>query len=184
MCWRSLARTDAVEWPVRRFARKSLVRRGESSSSLNLRRGRNLLILLLFSTYFHPPPLQEAVIIETYFVLTLSRLLLASPPAAFGHLLRSSLPRLAELQAQQPTSQPRFELSASAIYSQLISLFVTRFENMSTSKKRKVVAVGLASLLAKADPNFEDEREIYKGVPEMASIWSAVFAEIKDGEDG
>lgn len=59
---------------------------------------------------------------------------------------------------------------------------MTRFENMSTLRKRKCVGVGLASLLAKADPSHEDEREVYKGLPEMAAVWSGIFAEIKDND--
>lgn len=125
---------------------------------------------------------QEAVVIQTYFVQVLARLLLGSPPSVFGHLLRSSLPQLAELQSRQSNSSTPFELTPSSIYSKLVSTFVTRFENMSTLRKRKSVGVGLASLLAKADPNFEDEREVYKCLPEMAAIWSGVFAEIKDND--
>lgn len=49
---------------------------------------------------------------------------------------------------------------------------------MSSARRRKVTALGLASLLQAADPTMD--ADVLETVPEMISIWTDMLGEIND----
>lgn len=103
-----------------------------------------------------------------YSISLLSRLALASPPA-FLALLRSAALKLGHSTPSE---------CAAHVVTPLLKQWCKLFENMSSARRRKVTALGLAALLQAADPTVD--ADVLEQVPEMISIWTDMMGEIND----
>lgn len=64
----------------------------------------------------------------------------------------------------------------------MIDQWCKRFENMASSRKRKITCLGLASLLAASEPNTDPQ--VYDSIPEMIGVWMDMFGDLREDSNG
>lgn len=64
----------------------------------------------------------------------------------------------------------------------LIDQWCKRFENMASTRKRKITCLGLASLLAASDPS--TDCQVYETIPDMIGVWMDMFGDLREDPNG
>ncbi|KAJ1028739.1 hypothetical protein NDA16_001904 [Ustilago loliicola] len=124
---------------------------------------------------------QDATLIATHFVSLLCRVAYHCPNNSFVRLVSASWQDMSHEQYPSPAS----------LWQPLIKFICTRFENMASMRKRRVTALGLASIFESAIIEFEQvqqgqpsegevTQEVVACVPEMIALWSEMLAEINE----
>ncbi|EST07512.1 Importin-beta, N-terminal domain protein [Kalmanozyma brasiliensis GHG001] len=120
---------------------------------------------------------QDATLIATHFVALLCRIAYHCPGDSFVRLVCASWTHI---------SGPDYPTPAS-VFPALLKYICSRFENMASARKRRVTALGLASMLDSAIAHSEqhpESGEVVQAVvactPEMIAVWSEMLAEIKE----
>ncbi|SPO23007.1 related to Importin 11 [Ustilago trichophora] len=123
---------------------------------------------------------QDATLIATHFVSLLCRIAYHCPQNSFVHLVSASWGDVAHEKYPTPTS----------VWQPLLQFICTRFENMASTRKRRVTALGLASILDSAIVEYEQSfspttaAEVAQAVvgctPEMIAVWSEMLAELNE----
>lgn len=119
---------------------------------------------------------QDATLIATHFVSLLCRIAYHCPHNSFVRLVSASW---------RDMSHGKYPTPAS-IWQPLLRFICTRFENMASTRKRRVTALGLASILDSAIYDHEQQssgeatQEVVACTPEMIAVWSEMLAEINE----
>lgn len=124
----------------------------------------------------------DATLIATHFVSLLCRIAYHCPDDTFIRLV---------LAAWSHMSHEKFSTPAS-IWQPLLNLICTRFENMASPRKRRVTALGLASILDGAIVFYEQQQtstdtswsvvvqQVVECTSELIALWSEMLAEINE----
>lgn len=64
------------------------------------------------------------------------------------------------------------------ILKSMIQQWCKRFENMASSRKRKITCLGLASLLAASDPI--NDAPVFESIPDMIGVWMDMFGDLRE----
>ena len=126
---------------------------------------------------------QDATLIATHFVSLLCRIAYHCPNNSFVCLVSGSWGHMSHEKYPTPTS----------VWQPLLKFICTRFENMASTRKRRVTALGLASVLDSAIVDFEwlhqgqrcsgsgdAAQEVVSCTPELIAVWSEMLAEINE----
>ncbi|GAK63367.1 ARM repeat-containing protein [Moesziomyces antarcticus] len=119
----------------------------------------------------------DATLIATHFVALLCRIAFHCPDATFVRLVDA---------AWRDMDHSRFATPA-AVWRPLLKLVCERFDNMASARKRRVTALGLASMLESAVVAYEQNpdagvQEVIACVPEMIGVWSEILAELAESK--
>ena len=119
---------------------------------------------------------KDSTIVSGYFVALLARLCqMSNGSRVFLDLVNSAAFRL-EGSACQVTSDVTIPM---------VRQWCKRFENMASSRKRKITCLGLASLLAALDPAVEgEEGQMYALIPDMIGVWMDMLGDIREDASG
>lgn len=121
---------------------------------------------------------QDATLIATHFISLLCRIAYHCPSSSFVRLVSNSSRDILSEAYPSPTS----------IWQPLLRLICSRFENMASTRKRRVTALGLASILSSAihlheqDAANEITQEVVACAPDMIAVWSEMLAEINESK--
>ncbi|SPC66771.1 related to Importin 11 [Ustilago sp. UG-2017b] len=129
---------------------------------------------------------QDATLIATHFISLLCRIAYHCPQNSFVRLVSASWPDM--LQEKYPTP--------SSVWQSLIKSICTRFDNMASMRKRRVTALGLASILESAVVEYEQAQQAQQGsgagvevtqevvacTPELIAVWSEMLAAINESK--
>lgn len=107
--------------------------------------------------------------IAGYFVALFARMAYNAPAGAFSSLIHNSAAQLGHGDV------------GGSVWTPLVRTWCRRFENMSSARRRKMTALGLASLLRAAGPA---DVAILQALPEMVAVWSEALGEIRENEQG
>ncbi|PWN42702.1 hypothetical protein IE81DRAFT_289931 [Ceraceosorus guamensis] len=121
---------------------------------------------------------KESAVIAGYFVALISRITFHLAPKQLVSLLASSSVRLSHANALADVG--------ATLVTPLIDQWCSRFENMSSARRRKMTALGLAALLksACASASTSIAQSVASKVAEMISVWSDSLGEIKENANG
>ncbi|KAJ9478380.1 Importin beta-like protein KAP120 [Pseudozyma hubeiensis] len=125
---------------------------------------------------------QDATLIATHFVSLLCRIAYHCPNDSFIRLVSASWTDMSHEKYPTPAT----------IWQPLLKFICTRFENMSSMRKRRVTALGLASMLDGAIVFYEQHasdpsasqvvEEVVACTPELIALWSEMLAEINESK--
>lgn len=134
--------------------------------------------------------LKESSVPCSYYMSLLARMAVSFPPGAFVSLLRTSI---AGIQRQLTVSANEDGIAPSLLPqlpSVFLSLFPAKFETTASARRRKLIALGMAAILAGAQPteNTNDDRQVdrdvYGNVQEWVGTWLDALAEIRERGSG
>ena len=116
---------------------------------------------------------KDSSIVSAYFVALLARLCyMTSETRIFLDMVQKVAHKL-EGSACQVDLQ---------VIKPMIEEWCKRFENMASSRKRKITCLGLASLLAACET--ASELQIYDCVPIMVGVWMDMFGDLREDANG
>lgn len=117
---------------------------------------------------------KDSTIVAGYFVALLARLCyMTNGTRLFLDLIHSASYKL-----EGPNCQVTYQ-----VIKPMIDQWCKRFENMASSRKRKITCLGLASLLAALDPKGE-EVGVYEMIPSMIGVWMDMLGDLQEDSNG
>lgn len=114
--------------------------------------------------------------IAGHFIALIARITFHLAPEQVVSLLLSSSVKLSHANAPAAAGQ--------TLVAPLIDQWCSRFENMSSARRRKMTALGLAALLKSACTSESIAQSVAAKVPNMISVWSDSLGEIKENSNG
>lgn len=116
---------------------------------------------------------KDSAIMAGYYVALLARLcFMTNGTSLFYDLVHSAATRL-----EGPAC-----LVADQVTKPMIAQWCKRFQNMASTRKRKLTCLGLASLLASAEP--DSSKDIYDQLPEMIGVWMDMLGDLLEDANG
>lgn len=130
--------------------------------------------------------LKESTVPCSYYISLLSRMAISFPPNTFLPLLQSAITNI-QSSPKAPGTSAQSESIDTSILPNLptvfFSLFPAKFETTASARRRKLIALGMAAMLAQAQPSSRSDAvdsHAYASIQEWIGTWLDALGEIRE----
>lgn len=128
--------------------------------------------------------LKESSIPCSHYMALLSRLSITFPRGTFVALLRSALQSIHDRSQESDETSSGSSIDASLLHnlpSIYLGLYASKFETTASAKKRKLIALGICSIVMGASANNNElvDRQIFAKIGEWVGTWLDALGEIR-----